>query len=1547
MDPVEHYLEWGAAKGRRPTALFDAEWYLRTYPDAREDGRLPFLHFMQKGARAGCRPNPLFDVDWYVTEHGLDENQRRNPVGHYLSEVRSRTLRTSAMFDAAWYLAQYRHVIHDGLDPLSHYLTIGEPAGHGPNPLFDAHWYADRYGIPGGAAAAFADYRDHAGSRSPHPLFDAPWYLSVYPEVAQSGMDPLAHYLTEGTRRGYNPHPLFDTAYYLAQGGGQAPREHETPLVDYLADGRNWDRSTHPLFQAEWYRRQIPDIVAQGYNPLRHYVTHGAPAGYGPNPLFDYHWYADRYGIPGGAAAAFADYRDHAGSRSPHPLFDAPWYLGAYPEVAQSGMDPLAHYLTEGARRGYNPHPLFDTAYYLAQGGGQAPREHETPLVDYLADGRNWSRPTHPLFHGGWYLQHNGDVAAHGINPLRHFVQSGFREGRDPCALFRTAWYAERYPDVPASGRNPLVDYVTGGAYAGRDPNVIFDSDWYLLHNGDVADAKLDPLSHYVTSGWREGRNPSALFDGAWYQARYPETNRPDIDPLEHYLTMGMAAGYLIRPADRLTHDCDALDIPFEILRSPASLVDREVCLLVTYAGDGRVADHVLSQVKALRQAGLAVVLVVVTEGLNEPLAPVLDRVDGLLVRLNHGWDFAAWATALAAFPDVWQARLLILANDSLYGPTSQEQLCAILDAVRASDKDLVALCDSHQVKRHLMSFFTAVTPAGLKQKALRDFWNGVRSNRDKQTVINEYEVRSIERWEHLGIRYEVLFPDEPTESPPLNPTLHGWRDLLVRGFPFVKAQLLRERPHQIEIDGWEEAFGGNPGLVPEIEAHLALRRRHAVVPMRPVPSPKQRFVQGDALKTYYGATTSCRPAEEVDLALEVPFRPVGGEALALPERVAVVAHVFYPDFCADLAAHLRHIPVPADLFVSTDTEAKKQEILDALAGYANGALEIRVLPNIGRDIAPMLVGFRDVFARYDVFLHLHSKKSPHDPVFAPWRDYLLANILGCDATVRSILHLLTAEDVGIVFSQHFGPVRHLLNFGYNFERMKDLLARCGVALSKDLVLEFPSSSFFWGRSAALAPLLDLGLDWSDFPAEAGQVDGTIAHAIERSLLYVTERAGLRWAKVAQAGRVPVETLVPVQGAADAALALARVHRPLLRNRIPRPKEAHLVSEINPIATRRDRSERPRLNLLIPTLQPAKTFGGLTTAIRLFEELAAAFGDAVDLRIVSVSERIDLNSMLRFPGYRLLPISTASDALPKVVLDASERQRGYLTVRRNDVFVATAWWTAHNAYQFQDDQAMLHGRKQPVVYLIQDHEPDFYGWSSQYGQAQRTYARPDDTVALLNSEELANFHRHRYGLGEARVVPFQLNASIGAALSPRPRERIILVYGRPGTARNCFGLLCRALGLWQRAEPVEADRWRIVSAGEDFDPVAVSQVRNLEVRGKLSLAEYGEMLSKAAVGVSLMASPHPSYPPLEMAYAGLRTVTNAFEEKDLSKRSPNILSVPSLDAEEIAAALAEAVRAASPTIGTIVPETPLATIPCAIPPYDPAELAGRIRNLFS
>ncbi|MEQ9445299.1 MAG: rhamnan synthesis F family protein, partial [Rhodospirillaceae bacterium] len=262
------------------------------------------------------------------------------------------------------------------------------------------------------------------------------------------------------------------------------------------------------------------------------------------------------------------------------------------------------------------------------------------------------------------------------------------------------------------------------------------------------------------------------------------------------------------------------------------------------------------------------------------------------------------------------------------------------------------------------------------------------------------------------------------------------------------------------------------------------------------------------------------RPHREVarpidtDYSLAVPFDYAS--TLSDVPRLAVVVHMFYDGMAVEFQRYLKNIPFAFDLYISTDTEAKKDRITTVFKGWDSGKLDVRVTENRGRDIAPKLIGFKDIYADYAYTLHIHTKGSAHDDILAAWRGHLLENLIGSTEIVKSVFDVFQQNpDVGMIAAQHFEPCRHWINWGDNFKTASALAKRMGFELSPTTVLDFPSGSMFWARTSALEPLLDLNLSFDDFPLERGQIDATPAHAIERLYYHVCEHAGFKWLKVA------------------------------------------------------------------------------------------------------------------------------------------------------------------------------------------------------------------------------------------------------------------------------------------------------------------------------------------------------------------------------------------------------------------------------------------------
>ncbi|WP_158932530.1 rhamnan synthesis F family protein [Acidisphaera sp. S103] len=257
------------------------------------------------------------------------------------------------------------------------------------------------------------------------------------------------------------------------------------------------------------------------------------------------------------------------------------------------------------------------------------------------------------------------------------------------------------------------------------------------------------------------------------------------------------------------------------------------------------------------------------------------------------------------------------------------------------------------------------------------------------------------------------------------------------------------------------------------------------------------------------------RRKAQVDFSMSVPFGFISGLEPPVDLRIAAILHLFHPDLSAEFLEALTQVPGCLDVFISTDSDEKSTEILKVFRNWEKGDVDVRVLPNRGRDIGPRLTAFRDVHAKYDLLLYLQSKRDSHLVDGPPWRRYLLHSLVGSPAIVRSILEAFHRDQrLGIIMPQHWGPIRHRLDWGSNFIGARNLSRRMGIRLTPAHVIDFPSGSMFWARPAALRPILDLGLRPEDFPEESGQFDGTLAHVLERLFLYACEAAEYRWVKV-------------------------------------------------------------------------------------------------------------------------------------------------------------------------------------------------------------------------------------------------------------------------------------------------------------------------------------------------------------------------------------------------------------------------------------------------
>jgi lipopolysaccharide biosynthesis protein len=209
--------------------------------------------------------------------------------------------------------------------------------------------------------------------------------------------------------------------------------------------------------------------------------------------------------------------------------------------------------------------------------------------------------------------------------------------------------------------------------------------------------------------------------------------------------------------------------------------------------------------------------------------------------------------------------------------------------------------------------------------------------------------------------------------------------------------------------------------------------------------------------------------------------------------RVAITAHIFYLDMAKEIIALRDIFPEPIPVFLTVPRD-RAEELSRIVAGIP----DVVLVPceNRGRDIAPFLSllgsGALDGF---DAVLKLHSKRSPHLIDGDLRRKLLFAMLCGERSATYRTLRAFEQPDTGLVGwrdSYRSDPVFWMANQARVYEISERMDAAASVKLG------FFEGSMFWFRPQALEALRELNLSPDMFEAEAGQLDGTMHHAIER-----------------------------------------------------------------------------------------------------------------------------------------------------------------------------------------------------------------------------------------------------------------------------------------------------------------------------------------------------------------------------------------------------------------------------------------------------------------
>jgi glycosyltransferase involved in cell wall biosynthesis len=886
-----------------------------------------------------------------------------------------------------------------------------------------------------------------------------------------STADAAAHYLNRGWLLGLEPCEGFEGQFLLPyyQSAGLTGPPALTWLELSIMPGRRVPSSraeaesmadrfrSSPFFDAAEYARRLPT----GLDPAVHYVVVGEVLGWPPSSQFDPAYYLDRYG-----------------------------------DVARALMSPLDHFNRAGRLEGRRPLPAVARLQFPAL-PDRSKRTvvvtvHEASLTGAPVVSWNIARQLAESYHvvtvlllGGVLEKQFVAVSSATVGPLTWEEWSSFEMSRlarrlvdkyDP--VYAVANSVESHLLVPALARLGVPSVALVHEFAAYTRPVERMRDVFDWATHVVFPARAVAQSAFASFPSLERRRGVHLL---------PQ-GRVDIPPIrdddgQSHDNEGSDVARLVRPASALDsfvvlgagtiHIRKGVDL-FLATAAAARRLAPDVKFRFVWIGDGYdpVADSGYSTYLAeqIARSDLADVVSLLdhTEYLNQAFANAdvffmcsrLDpqpnvSIEAMMLGLPTVCFAGASGTAevLAADP---QTSSLVVPDLDAHG--AAEVICR-LAASRGARSDL-----AEDVKRVASKAYDM--PAYVRQV---DAWGR--------------EARAALRTEDLATLVDTCAVDPDLAVP---------RDVIPPGeFGLERHVLQQWSVVRTSVDQVSNPHFRRPcaGFHPQLYAQA-----HADACVRDGIHPLAHWLRAGRP----GGPWSRRVFSPLETFTPPPER----------FRVALHGHFYHVDAARELATRLSRNAVRCDLFLTTDTDVKAHHLRTTFAG-TRGALDVRVTPNCGRDIGPFLTGLEKEIRSggYDIFGHVHGKQSHDARMGHEWREFLWDNLVGgtfpmIDVIASAFEH---HRELGLIIAED----PHLVGWDANRPIAEPLAVRMGMPLPLDDFFDFPLGNMFWVRPKAVEALLDLRLEWSDYPDEPVAYDGTLLHALERLVPLATRRAAL------------------------------------------------------------------------------------------------------------------------------------------------------------------------------------------------------------------------------------------------------------------------------------------------------------------------------------------------------------------------------------------------------------------------------------------------------
>ena len=391
------------------------------------------------------------------------------------------------------------------------------------------------------------------------------------------------------------------------------------------------------------------------------------------------------------------------------------------------------------------------------------------------------------------------------------------------------------------------------------------------------------------------------------------------------------------------------------------------------YEKNGDVDDFITYYLRDLARNLTELIVVCNGKLSKQGRAAFEEFTDQIIVRENKGLDVWAYKTALDHYG--WQ-RLsefdeVVMTNSTLMGPV--RPLKEMFDAMaERTNLDFWGLTIHHGAEGnpfkgkhlynylpvHIQSHFIVYRKKFIQSKELQNYWDTMPMIESYTDSVQRYESVFTKQFADKGYQWDVYVNTDDlkefTDYPLLVCPTRLLRD--------KKCPLFKRRSFMHDFEAYLNDTAGEP--VRELYAYL---RDHTDYPLE--------LIWKNMIRTMHPYDFT----RNLGLTRLIPERvqdEASAAAVRKNRRIALCMHLYFMDMLPQSCAFAANMPPETDVFISTNTPEKKQQIEEAFRTLPLHAVTVKVVENRGRDVAAFLCDLAPQIREYDYACFMHDKKA-------------------------------------------------------------------------------------------------------------------------------------------------------------------------------------------------------------------------------------------------------------------------------------------------------------------------------------------------------------------------------------------------------------------------------------------------------------------------------------------------------------------------------------------------------------------------------------------